>query len=471
MYESLLAFLKKETTLPIFFFLVYLLKRDLFDKLKANDDKVFPKEKLDNNADGVKNEICTFKDRWESSNCTTFNDIEKEQPEYDWSITKPYPYKPFKPGEYNLNMNVKTIPKNEWIVLESTYKTNILKKWDIIKDNYLHVIFFPDPETAKRQETVNLTNNDFAKAKDTVCRLYDHVVGFLINKFPHYFEVVLKDNGETPGVLYNKILGEYHPLNPWKFTSVDDYQNWSFLNYFCCEKDNYIVPYFVTTESVKYHLLILSVARLIEEDYILLFPNENRQYNNEYIFQAGVFAFAAGFDPMERFLKPISLVHGPVPEYKARLQKSMNKFFHVFQPGKVVMRVNFSFQTHPHFFVVSSNKGKPSEIIRPKTIEQLNSDGSDLFYRSERQCLIKLDANDSMYDGPICFTIKTYLFSIIKDLFQMDFYKEPQILNDLKSAVLDMQENVGQYKRKPEWGPALVSLIDEELTKKKQCLS
>ncbi|KAL6941929.1 hypothetical protein ACO0QE_003091 [Hanseniaspora vineae] len=487
----LLFLLKKQVTLPILAYMLLLLKKDLLDhlinpKLCSTEVRLDVPAQNDNPVSKILNvegNSTQFKYKPKTANVFSENTpIEDGQP-YQWDQTKGYPYKPFKAGEYNLNMNVKPIGKELWLVVEDTYKKNIDAKWDIIKKNYFDVIFFLDREYKQTYNNViteglTLSEPDYDKSKRAVCEFYDHVVSFLLNRYPSVFEIVSAPVTKTvqdslpsnPGVLHNKIMNEYHPLDPWVYVSEPG-AHWSnFMKFFCYENRS-IVPNLNKLEEAtwRYHVLILSLARLIEEDFIILFPSANKQFNNEYCFFGGVFAFAAGFNPKDRYLKPLSLVHEPVPEYTTRLQNPMNKFFHKFKPGNPVMRVNYSFQTHNRLYVPDYNKGKETEFIKPKTPDELSG---TLHYRSERQCVVKLSSNDAVdgnpSGGPAVFTIKTYLYNIVNDFFEMECYNTPDILQQLKQAIMDMQENVGQYKRKPEWGAGLVELINQKLVSQNQ---
>ncbi|CUS22712.1 LAQU0S06e04324g1_1 [Lachancea quebecensis] len=482
--------LGKHVTFPLLCYVSYLLYRDLTAEQNAGDENAVPA--------GDKHAEASTKDHLESTIGAKWSPIPlmKEQvvpiaSESDyrpWNETKPYPYKPFKAGEYRLNMGVKPIPVSNWLVIENTYKERIEAKWEIIKHNYKDVMFCLDPamvNSTGHDGTASVATGDAAFSEGTlvtledvnrclvaVCELYDHVIGYLCQRFPQYFEVVLSPSSESAGVIHSKIMNEFHPVDPRAYLELENDSS-TFIQY-CC-KNTDIVPSEVMDSSVKKdnvgyrslvtttrtrraHELILAMARMVEEDKMLLLPNASGQFNNEYILMAGCFAFAAGFNPRERFLKPLTLVHGPVPDYKKNLQAHMNRFFHTHQPGKLVLRLNFSFQTHTKLYVTDDNKGADGELILAKTLDQLRG-GRDLFYRSERQCLIKLGPSTNA----MCFSIKTYLWSMTEQFLTDEFYSRHGVLQDLYDAVAGMQENVSHYKRKPEWGPALLGLLQKRL--------
>ncbi|SCU77419.1 LAFA_0A01640g1_1 [Lachancea sp. 'fantastica'] len=422
-----------------------------------------------------------------------------------WDQTKPFPYQPFKAGEYKLNMGIKTIPTQDWLVLDNTYRSRIEAKWQVVRENYQDVIFYLDPAmvntTATQEQSENegdplyeetaITSQDVKNCEIALCELYENIVVFLLQRYPQHFQVSQPPSQDSPGVLHNQILDEHHPVDPRKYLDLAETRVKTF-SYRCTDAEVMPSDTFVAnnnnnknnnnnnnnnttkSDSVGYrclisctrtqraHELILALSRLVEEDLILLFPNDKRQFNREYVLMAGIFAFAAGFNPRERFLKPLTLLHGPVPEYRKKLQMHMNRFFETHNIGKLVMRLNFSFQTHSRMYVTNDNKGLATEQISAKTLEQLRG-GRDLYYRSERQCLIKLGPQSQA----MCFSIKTYLWNMADQFLTDDFYSQNGVLQDMYDAVDGMQENVGQYKRKPEWGPALLELVRNKIYSQK----
>ncbi|ONH70176.1 hypothetical protein BON22_0627 [Cyberlindnera fabianii] len=145
------------------------------------------------------------------------------------------------------------------------------------------------------------------------------------------------------------------------------------------------------------------LSRFLEEDYIILYPDTENYDTDEYIFKGGIFAFAAGFDPQVRFKKPLTEIHGPVPEYRTKLRPQMNRFFDKLKPGTWVRRNNWSIQTHNMVFAMSENKGKEDEEITSLDPDTLDFE-REVFFRSERQILTKLPKT-----GAIIFSIRTYL--------------------------------------------------------------
>lgn len=475
--------LKKQVTFPVLCYLLHILYKDLSDVDAGTNASSLDKSVQDDSkalAMDLSGSEVSSRAKWKPVELMESIRSSECDPEIkDWLQTDPHPYKPFKPGEYRLTMGVRPMPFEYWFVFENTWKKRVNAKWDIIKKNYKDVIFHVDPamvncdsyDNASVTDKVLITPKDVELADRTICEAYEHITGYLLKRYPQYFEILLSPDDTTPGVLVNKILKEYHPVDPNSYLLLQN-DDVPFLRYRCFNTD--IIPVEISNPSYlsdsvgrialvttmktrRAHELILALQRMVEEDLILLTPNENRQFNEEYILMTGCFAFAAGFNPRERFMKPLTQVHGPVPEYKTKLQSQMNKFFQTHKYGKLVMRLNFSFQTHSSLYVTDDNKGTKDEVIRAKSLEELNG-GRDLHYRSERQCLMKLRETGSM-----CFSIKTYLWNMEGEFLANEFYSQQGVVQDLIDAVRGMQDTLGQYKRRPEWGSALLEMLESRI--------
>lgn len=75
----------------------------------------------------------------------------------------------------------------------------------------------------------------------------------------------------------------------------------------------------------------------IDDDFLLLLPSED---GDGYCLKGYVTCFPAGFNTKEKFGMKLREIHGPVPGYKAKLEKSMDRFFDKLEVGKVVKRSN-----------------------------------------------------------------------------------------------------------------------------------
>ncbi|EGW35513.1 uncharacterized protein SPAPADRAFT_58749 [Spathaspora passalidarum NRRL Y-27907] len=327
-------------------------------------------------------------------------------PSFQWNKDPPLKSYPFKDAVYKLTMGIKTLEVQDWLLIEPTYLNRIENKSKIVHN--CHEDYPKDKDT--RSSSLFVTD----EAIPAIREFYDIVMQYMCDKYPMYFK---------------KVGNQYH-------NGITDK---------CYPVDNSTVEAITLEEYL---------VENIEEDFIILLKDPTREHEidgTEYFFKGGVFAFAAGFDPKDRFNKPLSFVHHPIPGYPEKLKMSMNRFFNRLQPGQFVTRSNFSMQTHPKFYVDDANKGHnlPEGYVQePLRIEELDFE-KQVHYRSERQCLTKLPKS-----GAMVFTIRTYLLPLA------EVKREGrEVCDRLIGAIRGLPEDISQYKRADEWGPAVIEYL------------
>lgn len=336
--------------------------------------------------------------------------VEPVDSTFDWETEKPLSSYPFKDKEYKLTMGISTLAPKDWLLMEDTYLGRIREKQKIITNSHPSYPLEKD----LRSSTVFLS----PEGEPALREFYDVVVEFMTSKYPMYFE----RQGDQ---IYNNVTKESIPA-----------------------------PAGATTDP---QVLLSSLVGTIEEDFIILMkdPTKHGQpYGDEYFFKAGVFAFAAGFDPKDKFNQPLTMIHAPIPGYESKLKLSMNRFFEKLEPRKFVLRSNFSVQTHDKFYVDDANKGyhlTDEELSVPIPYETLDFD-KQVHYRSERQVLIKLPQT-----GAIVFTIRTYLHPM------RQFEENKEAALRLKGALAKFPEDMAKYKNIIQPRPAVSKFIDEIL--------
>lgn len=77
----------------------------------------------------------------------------------------------------------------------------------------------------------------------------------------------------------------------------------------------------------------------LDDDILILLPSDD---GDGYTLKGYVTCFPAGFNTKEKFEQKLRDIHKPVPGYKAKLEKSMDRFFEKIEVGKVVKRSNVS---------------------------------------------------------------------------------------------------------------------------------
>ena len=100
--------------------------------------------------------------------------------------------------------------------------------------------------------------------------------------------------------------------------------------------------------------MLSTLGTFVDEDFLVLLPESSsspyptekeEQEEKKYTLEAYTTFYPAGFDTREKLGKRLSTIHDPVPRYKERLEKSMDRFFARLEVGKVVQRVNWSINT------------------------------------------------------------------------------------------------------------------------------
>lgn len=334
--------------------------------------------------------------------------VKPVSPDFEWDKVEPIKLYPFKDGDYKLTMGIKTITADDWLMIEPTYKLRIEAKRLIIRDQH--------PDYAERSDIRESTVFCASDGIDLVREYYDVVVDYMCQKYPQYFVI---DGDE----IHNKIMDCRIPA---KAGERDPEQ---------------LLEYLVDT---------------IEEDFIILKKDPTqigKPNGDEYHFKAGVFAFAAGFNPSDRFNKPLLFIHHPIPGYEEKLKVLMNRFFTRLAPGNFVTRSNFSVQTHHKLFTDDQNKGHnlPKGYVQtPLDYDSCDFDHG-IHYRSERQVLTKLPKTDA-----IVFTIRTYLMPMSH--FK---YESPEVRRRFAGQIRGIPDDIGQYKRSWEWGPPVIRYLTE----------
>lgn len=319
---------------------------------------------------------------------------------FNWAKTEPRPYRPFRAGPYYMTMGLTKCSPNDWLLLENTYK-DITKLRSEIVDKH-------------RQNTVL----HHPMADDPIKEVYDMCVNYVLTKFPKYFVV----DSENPELVHNKITDVKIPKSSTSFTSKDGVSE-----------------------------MIRTIARNIEEDFLILMYNED---DKQYYLRSGTFAFPSGFDPAEKLNLALKDIHGPVPLYKQRLEESMDRYFERIKVDEWIERFNWGIQTHEELYAPVENHAAPDTEVKALKAEDL--DFSKVFLRCERQILTRLPKTQALL-----FTIRTYLTPLSQ------IRKEPRAL-ELADAIQNLPDSLAHYKKREEWGDAVIQYLNHESNGKKK---
>ena len=331
-----------------------------------------------------------------------------------WQDLLPIPYRPFKPV-YKMNLGIKYISINDLYLIDNSYLPTIMEKKALLSDktHVCRTVFFDkeDPLTIL-----------------AIKEAYDYIINhYLPKRFPNYFEIIQNENR-----LLNKITNQKIPLSS------------SFYS-----------------DTSQIDLLLSNLSLQIQEDILWLLkdpdnPNILPQYRDEYVLKAATCLLPSSFDPSEKFLKNLTAIHGPVPNYSISLKKSMNKFFDNLKLNKVVQRNNWSIQLNSNFNQISkqtsryeiSKSSSEKEVLLAENLDFANG----VFLRSERQCLMRLPKSNA-----VLFSIRYYKTSLQQ-------IKDENLANELATAIDGIFPEMAVYKNRGRWGQACKDFL---LNKKK----
>lgn len=290
----------------------------------------------------------------------------------------------------------------------------------------------------------------------------------------HHDIVVAINNDQTPeedarirpaiSELYNFVLGTYLPTR---------YPSMFQLNAESSLFQNLVTgATWPTTLSPKTPAIqaLEILSQTVDDDFLILFPelSPDSEEQPRYVLQAYATCFPSGFNTRKKLGLRLVDIHGPVPRYQERIERSMDKFFARIEVGKFVKRVNWSITIDTGLFAAFGGthavSGKKEEAIE---LGKLNVDqvcwlrgnwfdgimliSLKTVLRCERQTLHRLPVSKALV-----FTIHTYVYPVKQ-------IKDEGSGEDLANAIDGLKKgNVPEmhtYKKGDVWGDALKDFL------------
>lgn len=318
--------------------------------------------------------------------------------DFNLSEEKPFPY--YKNGNikdkvYAATMAIQNLPFDDWIRLDQNYKSHMDVKKEVIQKVGSEVIQCLPPGFDGCVEHLEL------------------LVEYLPRRYPNIFKTSLDKKEIT-----NNVTGETFDLRLENFNKTD-------------------------ATNLNHPLYIAS--RLIEDDIsILTLPADS----DEYVLQAALFGFPAGFHIDKKMGLKLTDIHGPVPTYESKLKIAMNRFFKNVGPSRMVMRTNWGINDHFELFMPDGGHLYEDDVGKDVADESIDINQCQL--RVERQILRRLPRTRAL-----AFLAKTYLYPIV------EVAKEPGFAKELAGLLHKLPEKFAFYKRKPVWGKVILEYLDE----------
>lgn len=198
-------------------------------------------------------------------------------------------------------MGLKTLIRNRSLtfVITGIQEGDISELIEMDK-NYLERITLRKKIMAEYEETV-LGAEECVKA--AVDELYIWLAGtYLPTRFPTMFQL-LPATSDEPGYLHSLVTDEQLSLLP-----PDD------------PKDT-----------------LRLIGGLVEDDLFFLMPSDD---GDSVTLKGFVTCFPNGFNTAKKLNLKLRDIHTPVPQYKEKLEKSMDRFFDKLKVGKFIKRAN-----------------------------------------------------------------------------------------------------------------------------------
>ncbi|KNG87697.1 hypothetical protein ANOM_003890 [Aspergillus nomiae NRRL 13137] len=356
---------------------------------------------------------------------TSHNDSQKTYPpieplpEFNWETTEPLKFRPFKP-KYHLTMALSNLDPSALIQMDKTYKDRLAIRSSLLQK-------YPDVVVGVNSETD-------PRIYAAIRELYVFVVGtYLPTRYPRMFRLTSDDNSktgtETKTILESLVTGAKIPLHfnesePGSRTGRKELE---------------------------------TLGTLVDEEFLILLPESpsthpstNQGESEKYILEAYTTFFPSGFDTRKKLGLRLASIHTPVPGYKEKLERSMDRFFARVEVGQFVQRVNWSITTNSELFAAFGGvHGDESEGEKALKCGELDVDSTVL--RCERQTLHRLPQSKALV-----FAFHTYT-----DPIQM--VKDEGLGEDLAAAIDGLKEGnvpaMHWYKRGPVWGEAVKAFL------------
>ncbi|PPQ66283.1 hypothetical protein CVT26_010967 [Gymnopilus dilepis] len=389
-------------------------------------------------------------------NPVKFNYPSVEPSPYRISEIKPIPYRPFRWGAYHVTMGIRSMPWSDWIELDKGHA-----KYHEIKAHRMKIRGRAAVRVMDDQEIVK-------GGSEAAVELVHELAEYLSRRYPSDFSVTRhpsSSSNASPDQAFCDWGWDAQP--PIKSITITALK----------EKDaSYDLPLSINDGEGAAERAMQIAGLLIQDDLALMIEG----LDGRYYFQAGSICLPGFWRMQDKIGLPLDDIHisGKVPQYKEKLQTSLERFFRRLPVDKPVIRNNYFIQVNrrpegggggAHERVVDTEElGWAESTLGPEeTYEHgsmrppnglTNSGGEGgaiaierIRLRTERQTLRRLPRS-----GAVVFTIRTYLTPVT------ELGRERGVAGRMASALRSWPEDVGEYKGKQRggWYEGLLEYLD-----------
>ncbi|KAF9458633.1 hypothetical protein BDZ94DRAFT_1325343 [Collybia nuda] len=263
-------------------------------------------------------------------------------------------------------MSLKKMEPDWWIELESTYRERIAER------KHLYTIH-------------GKTILDSLPGSEKACyELMEMVLQFLCVRYPKLFHF-----DEKTGMFQNFILG--------------------------------------SQSSIKTMDPLMFLLEHVPEDFLITQEDRN---TGLYVLMAGVSCSAVGWNMATKMGKTLEEIHDPVPDYKEKMQFSMNRYFSKMPCEKPIQRGSWSLEIGQPLFLQPND---PHFKLRAEQLPHL--DINDIYLRVDWQTLRRLPVSKA-----IVFNFKALFTPVTR------FETEPYIPRLLAQVLRGSKSSFLEYK-------------------------
>ncbi|KAJ6021385.1 Protein of unknown function DUF3445 [Penicillium herquei] len=340
--------------------------------------------------------------------------------DFDWQKTKPLQLRPFQGKEkFNITMAIENMDASDLIPMDNTYKERIALRQKLLEQHHDIVV------------AVNETTTADTRTRTAVSELYSFILRtYLPSRYPQMFKLH-SNTGKESELFENLITGKSWPTS-------------------------------LSPETPTIHALEI-LAQTVDEEFLILLPDVSSEPDQpKYMLQAYATCFPSGFNTREKLGLRLADIHGPVPGYAEKLERSMDRFFAKIEVGRFVKRVNWSVTTETELFAAFGSvhaSQAPGDI--QNNVEKAETDGGALkledldieqtVLRCERQTLHRLVDSKALV-----FAFHTYTYPIQQ-------IKDEGLGEDLVVAIDGLKYGnvpaIHAYKRGDYWGEAVKEFL------------
>ncbi|KLJ09892.1 hypothetical protein EMPG_14685 [Blastomyces silverae] len=258
----------------------------------------------------------------------TLSGVPLPNPYFEFKIEKAMA-RPYRPlrWSYHQTMSLTRMENDWWLELDRDYTSRIAQRKDLYATHGKAVL-------------------DYLPGSELACKeLMEMVIQFFCARYPQYFSL-----SDDKWYFYNGILGTKDDL------------------------------------KTKHPLVILMDN--IPEDFAIMMRDDKTGY---YVLRAGVICSALGWNLKTKMGLQLHQIHAPIPDYKEKMQFSMDRYFSKMPTDKPIQRGSWGLEVGQPLFMPP---GDPHELHRLSQNPSLGL--SDCYMRVDWQTLRRLPLSSSI---------------------------------------------------------------------------